>query len=173
MLFQSTLYACFHETVHDKWCLNKNDWQTENGWGLGFVKHGLNSVLITDPIILVRNHDKTSRGSLGWTCYSYSLEIKQSFLVKMSTFVFIPYGHNGIRVSDSFFETRNLPKVCTGWRMPKLNDLDFTDWANWGGVTGFYGMSPVPLQTRNNRVFELTRTKRNGQSVIWKSPLKN
>ena len=39
------VYAiCFNETVHDKWCLHKSDWQTENGLELGFVKLGLNSV---------------------------------------------------------------------------------------------------------------------------------
>ena len=29
----------FHETVHDKWCLHKGVWQTENGLKRGFVKH--------------------------------------------------------------------------------------------------------------------------------------
>ena len=39
------VYAtCLHETFHDKWCLHKSVWQTENGLERGFVKHWLNSV---------------------------------------------------------------------------------------------------------------------------------
>ena len=30
---------CFHEIVHDKWCLHKSVRQTENGLERGFVKH--------------------------------------------------------------------------------------------------------------------------------------
>ena len=32
---------CFHESVHDKWCLRKGVWQTEVGLERGFVKHCL------------------------------------------------------------------------------------------------------------------------------------
>ena len=35
---------CFHETVHNKWCLHKSVRQTENGLERGFVKHWLNPV---------------------------------------------------------------------------------------------------------------------------------
>ena len=35
---------CFHESVHDKWCLRKGVWQTEDGLEHGFVEHCLNSV---------------------------------------------------------------------------------------------------------------------------------
>ena len=39
------VYAlCFHEIVHDKWCLYKSVRQTENDLERGFVKHQLNSV---------------------------------------------------------------------------------------------------------------------------------
>ena len=38
------VYAtCFHETVHDKWCLHKNVRQIENDIERGFVEHWLNS----------------------------------------------------------------------------------------------------------------------------------
>ena len=37
--------------------------------------------------------------------------------------------------------------------MPKLNDLDFTDWANWGGVTGPYGMSPGSTANKKQQSF--------------------
>ena len=40
---------CFIEILHDKWCLDKSVGQTENGLEGGFVKHALNSVLITGP----------------------------------------------------------------------------------------------------------------------------
>ena len=52
--------------------------------------------------------------SLRWTCYSYSLEIKQSFLVKMSAFVFIPYGYYGIRVPDNFIRDVKFAQVHMG-----------------------------------------------------------
>ena len=35
---------CFHETVHNNWCLHKSVRQTENGLERGFVKHWLNPV---------------------------------------------------------------------------------------------------------------------------------
>ena len=52
--------------------------------------------------------------SLGLTYYSYSLETKQSFLVKMSAFVFIPYGYYGIRVPDTFIQDAKFAQVYTG-----------------------------------------------------------
>ena len=35
---------CFHETVHNKWCLRKSVRQTENGLERSFVKQWLNPV---------------------------------------------------------------------------------------------------------------------------------
>ena len=37
-------FICFHETVHNKWCLHKSDRQTENGLERRFVKHWLKPV---------------------------------------------------------------------------------------------------------------------------------
>ena len=37
-------FICFHETVHNKWCLHISVRQTENGLERGFVKHWLNPV---------------------------------------------------------------------------------------------------------------------------------
>ena len=58
--------------------------------------------------------------------------------------------------------------------MPKINDRDYA------GIERIFEAGwrdpmtcpLVPLQTRNNRVFQvfLTRTKRNGQSMISKLP---
>ena len=42
---------CFHESVHDKWCLRKGVWQTEVGFERGFVRHCLNSVYATRPSV--------------------------------------------------------------------------------------------------------------------------
>ena len=48
--------------------------------------------------------------SLGWTCYSYSLEIKQ-----VSLWNFIPaYGYYGIRVPDNFIRDLKFAQVYTG-----------------------------------------------------------
>ena len=37
-------FICFHETVHNKWCLHKSVRQTQNGLERRCVKHWLNPV---------------------------------------------------------------------------------------------------------------------------------
>ena len=44
--------VCFHETVHDKWCLQSTQ-QTENVLEYSFLKHWLNSVQSTSPYCII------------------------------------------------------------------------------------------------------------------------
>ena len=77
-----TIY--FLEIFHEKWCLDKNVEQTENGLERGFVKHGLNSVYTTGPnglfsfIVARPSHSRSHTGCFQNSLYYVELRLAWS-----------------------------------------------------------------------------------------------
>lgn len=69
---------CFHETFHDKWCLQRIQ-QTKNVLEYSFLKHWLNSVQTTGPycIIIMINIKQADVQVLTWQLVMKGRQSKQ------------------------------------------------------------------------------------------------